>query len=166
MTAKKRDLEEKENIEPVVNKKRPLFLTLMIILAGTVVGVGLVMGAVLYFVGIPGVVPRLKAPPPPVYETMELGERVVNLADVGGGRYLRLRIVLEYQKNEKLTAEIKEKTPQIMDRILYTLRGKSVDDVRPADKEEKVKSEIIGVINEKLKNGKVEKIYFTDFLIQ
>lgn len=53
-----------------------------------------------------------------------------------------------------------------MEYILHVLRSKSVDDIRPLDKEEKVKQEIMSKINTRLKNGKVERVYFSDFLIQ
>ncbi len=162
----KKDLADKETSEKVVVKKRSRVLTVLLFLFGTVAAAGLVIGALLYFVGIPGVVPKLKAPAPLSYETVELGERVVNLADAGGGRYLRVRMVLEFKKNEKLAGEIKEKNAQIMDAVLKVLRSKTVDEVMPLDREEKVKAELMSAVNGKLKNGKVERIYFTDFLIQ
>lgn len=166
MVAKKRDFDERETTEPVVKKKRSRIIFFLLVLVGVIFVVGLVSGAVLYFIGIPGVMPKLQSTAPPVYETVELGERVVNLADAGGQRYLRVRMVLEYKKNEKLTNELKEKNAQIMDAVLRTLRGKSVEDIRPLDREDKVKVEIMNTINSKLKNGKIERIYFTDFLIQ
>lgn len=162
----KKEIVEKENTEPIVKKKRSFLTLFLMAAAGAVVAGGLVMGAIIYFVGIPGVVPKMKAPSPIEYETAELGERVVNLADSGSVRYLRVRIVLEFKKNEKLAAELKEKNAQVMDSVLHTLRSKSVDDIRPLEKEEKVKAEILNAINSKLKSGKIEKIYFTDFLIQ
>ena len=157
---------EKDNAEPVVQKKKSGIMFYLMILAGAVIAAGLVMGAIIYFVGIPGVIPKMKAPPPPVYETLELGERVVNLNDPGATRYLRVRIVLEFKKDEKLAVEVKEKNAQVMEGILHVLRGKSVEDIRPLNKEEKVKAEIISAINSNLKSGKIEKVYFTDFLIQ
>lgn len=155
-----------ENAEQPQIKKRLGFKMILMAAAGALLVGGLLMGAVIYFFGIPGVVPKMKATPPPQYELLELGERVVNLADHGGMRYLRLRIVLEFKKNEKLSAEIKAKNAPVMEDILHVLRSKSVDDIRPLDKEEKVKQEIVSKINTRLKNGKVEKVYFSDFLIQ
>lgn len=166
--AARRDKEtiDKENAEPVVQKKKSGLLFYLMVLAGAVIAAGIVMGAVMYFVGIPGVIPKMKAPPPPVYETLEMGERVVNLNDPSAARYLRVRIVLEFKKDEKLAAEVKEKNAQVMEAILKVLRSKSVEDIKPLNKEEKVKSEIISAINANLKTGKIEKVYFTDFLIQ
>ncbi|MFZ5632061.1 MAG: flagellar basal body-associated FliL family protein [Bacillota bacterium] len=164
--AAKKDIIEKEITEQPVKKKRPRILILLMIAAAAVVAGVLVMGMVIYFIGIPGVAPRMKPEPAPAYETVEMGERVVNLADAGGVRYLRVRIVLEHKKNEKLAAEIKEKEAALMDSILHTLRSKAVEDIRPLEKEEKVKGEILNAVNSKLKTGRIERIYFTDFLIQ
>lgn len=124
------------------------------------------MVVVAYFFGIPGVMPKMQPSKPPVMEKLDLGERVINLADDGGSRYLRVKMVLEYPKNEKLAKELEEQNPKIMEKVLHILRSKTVDDIRPVEKEEKVKAEIIKAINKELKKGKVDRIYFTDFLIQ
>ncbi|MCL6477607.1 MAG: flagellar basal body-associated FliL family protein [Peptococcaceae bacterium] len=164
--AVKKGINEKEVAEQPVKKQRsPLFLLFLIALGAVVTG-ALVMGLVLYFIGIPGVAPKVKPQAAPVYETVEMGERVINLDDSDGARYLRVRIVLEHKKNEKLAAEIKTKEAAIMDSILHTLRSKKVDDIRPLEKEEKVKAEILNAVNAKLESGKIERVYFTDFLIQ
>ncbi len=157
---------DKDNVELSVKKKKSGVMVVLMAAVGALVVGGLLMGIVLYFVGIPGVMPKMKSTPPPEYELLELGERVVNLADGGGMRYLRLRMVLEIKKNEKLSAEIKAKNAPIMEDVIHVLRSKHVEDIRPLDKEEKVKVEIINSINTRLKNGKVERIYFSDFLIQ
>lgn len=166
MAVVKKDLVDREVAEPAGGKKRSRFLIVLLVLAGTFLAAGLASGLILYFVGIPGVMPKMKPEPPPAYETVELGERVVNLADEGGGRYLRVRMVLEHKKDEKLSGELKEKNAKIMDKTVRILRSKSVGEVQPVDKEEKLKTEIMNAINAELKNGKIEKVYFTDFLIQ
>lgn len=160
---KERDM---ENVEQPQKKKRSGIRMILMAAVGALLAGGLLMGLVIYFFGIPGVVPKMKKTPPPQYELLDLGERVVNLADHGGMRYLKLRIVLEFKKNEKLSAEIKAKNAPVMEDIIHVLRSKSVDDIRPIAKEEKVKQEIVSKINTRLKNGKVEKVYFSDFLIQ
>jgi flagellar FliL protein len=156
--------EEKENGK--TEKKKSSVLKIIIAAVGALVLGGIVMGVFVYNFGIPGVAPKPKESKKMVMENLDLGERVVNLNDSGGGRYLRVRMVLEYGKNEKLAAELKEKNAAIMENILHVLRSKSVDDIRPLDKEEMVKTEIMNSINTSLENGKIERIYFTDFLIQ
>ncbi|KJS15906.1 MAG: hypothetical protein VR69_11620 [Peptococcaceae bacterium BRH_c4b] len=139
--------------------------TLVIVLGAVLIGIA-VAGAIFYFVLMPKMTSGAKVAKPPEMEKYDLGERVINLADADGSRFLRVKMVLEYPKNEKLKLEIEEDQPLIQENILHILRTKSVDDIRPVEKEEKVKAEIINVINKDLKSGKVERLYFTDFLIQ
>lgn len=157
---------EKESTEQSGKQKKSRVMVILMAVLGAVVAGGIFMGLFVYFVGIPGITPKMKAEKQPVYDRLEIGERVLNLADPGGTRYLRLRMVLEYEKNDKLTEELKEKNAPVMEEILRVLRSKSVEDIRSVEKEDKVKSEIVNGINAKLKVGKIERIYFTDFLIQ
>jgi len=154
---------------PPKEKKGPGILLYIIVSLGAVLAGGLIMGAIIYFLGVPGVAPKTEKAEVKediVYETLELGDRVVNLADPGGMRFLKVKIVIEFEKNKKFAEELQEKNASIMESILRVLRTKTVNEIRPVEKEDKVKEEIINTINADLKNGKVEKIYFTDFLIQ
>lgn len=162
--ASKKDIEKDVPEQPP--KKKSRILVLLIIAIAAVVAGAIVMTTVLYFVGIPGVAPKMKGEAPPVYQTLDLGERVVNLADAGGGRYLKVKIVLEHKKDEKLAAELKEKEAPVMETIINVLRSKKINDVMPLENAEKVKGEILTKVNSKLESGKIERIYFTDFLIQ
>lgn len=159
---KEKDITEEQGGK---QKKSRVMVILMAVLGAVVAG-GIFMGLFIYFVGIPGITPNMKEERQPIYDRLDIGERVLNLADPGGIRYLRVRMVLEYEKNDKLTEELKEKSAPVMEEILRVLRSKSVEDIRTVEKEEKVKVEIVNGINTKLKVGKIERIYFTDFLIQ
>ncbi len=162
----KKERTELENSE-VNRKNRPSrLLKLLVFFLGTIVAVSCVLGAVLYFVGIPGVMTRLKAEPPPVYVTKELGEQLVNLADESGGRYLRLNVVMELEDDKKLLAEIDEKKAKLVDGVLRVLRSKRVSDVWSVEQEDVLKKEILNAINKELEEGKVKRVLFTDFLIQ
>jgi flagellar FliL protein len=163
MAAREKE-EEAPKQQPV--KKRSRIAGLLLIALAAVLAGGILMGAFAYFVGIPGVAPRMRAAPPPEYETYELPERVINLGDTGGIRYVRVRIVLEFSKNEKMTQELEHKNAQVMEEILRIFRSKTVEDIRPIDTEGKLKTEIINALNSKLESGKIERVYFTDFLIQ
>ena len=159
-------LKDEKDIKVKPEKKKSKIILLLIAAIGALIVGGLIMGAVVYYMGIPGITPKAKESAHIELETLELGERVVNLSDSGGGRYLRVRMVLEFAKNEKLATELKQKNATIMEEVLHVFRSKTVDDIRPLDKEEIVKTEILSSINSTLQNGKVERIYFTDFLIQ
>jgi flagellar FliL protein len=147
-------------------KKSSKLLMILLIVLGAVILLAVIAGAVLYFIGIPGVMPKLKPEPPAVYVTKDLGEQLVNLADESGGRYLRVKIVLEHIQDEELTKEIDEKIPNLHDVVLRVLRSKTVNDVWSVEQEEKLKKEIITSINKELEHGKIERILFVDFLIQ
>lgn len=156
-----------ETDNPETNPKKTSFLLkILIFLLGTVISLSIILGAVVYFVGIPGLIPKIKAEAPPVYVTKDMGSQLVNLADESGGRYLKLNIVIEYKEDEALIAEIEEKNAELINGILAVLRSKRVSDVWPVDKENELKKEIANSINKELESGKVERILFTDFLIQ
>lgn len=156
--------EDKENGKQ--EKKKFGAMKIIIAAIGALIVGGLIMGVFIYSFGIPGLAPKAKEPKKVEVENLDLGERVVNLSDSGGSRYLRVRMVLEFKKDEKLAAELKEKNAAIMEGIIHVFRSKNVDQIRPLDKEEMVKTEILESINKSLENGKIERIYFTDFLIQ
>jgi flagellar FliL protein len=148
------------------SKNKGGVMKIVVIALGSVLLGVVAMGALAYFIGIPGISSKSKEAKPPVMEKLDLGERVINLADGDGSRFLRVKMVLEYPQNEKIKHELEEEEPLIMESILHILRTKTVDDIRPVEKEDKVKAEIVNVINKELKSGKIERIYFTDFLIQ
>lgn len=99
-------------------------------------------------------------------ESMDMGEMVVNLKGYGGGHYLRVKIVLEYAKEKKLSEELKKKKPQLADVIITTLRSKTLDEVSPVSAVDDIKISLIKEINKNLESGQVTSIYFTDYLVQ
>jgi flagellar FliL protein len=95
-----------------------------------------------------------------------LGDVVVNLSDFGSSRYLRLSVVLEYSENIKLEEEIKVKQHKIRDALIDLLRRKTTADVQEPENIETLKRQILDKINEQLAAGKIDSVYFTDFLFQ
>ncbi len=91
---------------------------------------------------------------------------VVNLADPGGKRYLKLTMAVD-AGDEKLRQEIESRMPQIRDSILLLLTSKKYEDVAAAAGKIRLKNELLKVINRYLKGaGAVHAIYFTEFVIQ
>lgn len=91
---------------------------------------------------------------------------VVNLADPGGKRYLKLTMAVD-AGDEKLRQEIETRMPQIRDSILLLLTSKKYEEVAAAAGKIRLKNEILKVINRYLKGaGAVHAIYFTEFVIQ
>lgn len=90
---------------------------------------------------------------------------LVNLADPGGKRYLKLTMELELD-NKKVVEEISKETPRIRDVILTVLSSKAFDDISTLPGKLALKKELITKLNGSLKTGKVTNIYFTEFLVQ
>lgn len=150
--------QEKEN-----KKGRPKKIKIMLaVLIFLVVAGGSTAGAFFYFKRSAGEPEAKKVE----YATLEMGDMVVNLAQGAGVHYFRVRMTLEYPKNEELAEEIEKKKHQLSDVLITTLRSKSLSDVIPAGSVEALKKDLLKAINSRLEHGKVEGIYFTDYLVQ
>lgn len=90
---------------------------------------------------------------------------IVNLADEGGQRYLRITMQIELSDKD-LQEEVEKRLPKIRDSILMILPGKKSEDIRSSEGKTKVRDELIAAINESLTTGTVEGLYFTEFVIQ
>lgn len=166
----KKNKNENTNASPEKPQKQPGFLQL--VLAGLLVfllGAGLVIG---YFnvVGFPGTEQAQKSKKEEKKQeeptaTMDLGSIIVNLADPGGARFLKVGVVMEYPEDEKFAEELAKKEPEITDLIIKILRSKTVDEIQPLDKIDPLKNEIINAVNKILVGGKVKRVFFTEFII-
>lgn len=125
--------------------------------------------------------------PPASGIMIDLGSKVVNLADPGGYRYLRVGIVLEFvppasyyllkQEGAKKAEELKKEEqsirdevnlyrPVIDDAIIGLLSNKTFADVFTLQGKEDLKEEIKKTINERVEELEVARVYFTDFIVQ
>ncbi|MGA1861839.1 flagellar basal body-associated FliL family protein [Deferribacter thermophilus] len=90
---------------------------------------------------------------------------IVNLADPGGTRYLKVTMQLELD-GEKVQEEMDKRKPQIRDVILTVLSSKTYAEVSTAQGKLALKQELIRRINLILTSGTVKNIYFTEFVAQ
>ena len=90
---------------------------------------------------------------------------VVNLADPGGKRYLRVDMVLELSES-RVAGKIKENLPQVRDKILMILPSKTFNDVRNLGGKTALKNEIMDELNSFLQNGGITNLYFQEFVVQ
>jgi len=112
-----------------------------------------------------------------------LGERVVNLADPGGYRYLRVSITLEFLPEsaefyrlppetrkgvEALFVEdLARQKPIIDDIVISILSSKTFAEVFTLEGKQQLKEELIQQLNASLGDRKyVGAVYFTDFVVQ
>lgn len=90
---------------------------------------------------------------------------IVNLADNGGKRFLKVGINLELS-DPGLGEEVKNKLPVIRDAILVLLSNKSYADIGDARGKSLLREEILARINPFLKEGRIKKVYFSEFVVQ
>ena len=90
---------------------------------------------------------------------------IVNLADQGGKRYLRITMELELSAPE-LTAEIDKRLPQLRDAILMILPTKTYAEIGSTEGKIALRDELIAKLNSFLKTGTVTTIYFSEFVVQ
>jgi flagellar protein FliL len=97
--------------------------------------------------------------------TFEVDEILVNLADEGKARYLKIKIFIGYMDSKELASELTTKKPIIRDTINNTLRTKKTTDLT-AEGEELLKNILSEKINGLLTTGKITNVYFSEILIQ
>lgn len=90
---------------------------------------------------------------------------IVNLADPGGIRYLKVSMQAEVDSN-KVIDEIEKRNPQVRDLILTVLSSKTYAEVSTPQGKIALKQEIIRRLNLILTTGTVRNIYFTEFVSQ
>lgn len=90
---------------------------------------------------------------------------VVNLNEKRGNRYLKATIQLEME-SEGVEEEVKKREPQVRDVILALLTSKSAQELQALEGKFRLREELQARINALLVNGKVRRVYFTDFVIQ
>lgn len=90
---------------------------------------------------------------------------LVNLADAGGKRYLKITMKME-MSDPKMRKELDDRSYVIKDALIMILCDKEYDDICTISGKTRLKQEIITRINKILKTGQIKEIYFTDFIVQ
>mgnify|MGYP001059012086 CR=1 FL=1 len=144
--------------QPKRSKLKKLFMMLIV---ASILGSGAYAGWVFFFQEkqqASGAEPGDK-----VIEEMETF--LVNLADPGGKRYLKITMQLVLSNN-LAGREFNERASELRDNVLLLLSSKRYEDIATFAGKIALKQETITQLNRKLSNGQVEDIYFTEFLVQ
>lgn len=145
---------------------------LLIIIAVVVVLIG--GGAAAFFL--------LRGDPPPITETpsqtagvpkptgsigpmVEIEPFIINILDDSGTRYLKAAITLELN-NPQAIEETRQRMPQIRDAILLLVGNKTFGELADLHGKLQLRGELRERLNKILTSGRVEKIYFTEFVVQ
>jgi flagellar FliL protein len=91
---------------------------------------------------------------------------IVNLADPGGNRYLRVTMDLEIGAGKPAEDEMAKRTPQLRDAILMILSTKRYADISTTEGKTAMREELTAAINGLLTSAKASRIYFKEFVIQ
>lgn len=90
---------------------------------------------------------------------------IVNLADAGRSRYLRVTMDLELAESTA-AGELAERLPQVRDSILMILPSKQFEDVASMEGKIALRDEIMTKLNTLFAKNVVTNIFFTEFVVQ
>lgn len=90
---------------------------------------------------------------------------IVNLADPGGRRYLKITVEIELDKREG-EAEFKGRVPEVRDQVILALSGKTFQQLQGGAGKQVLREELTARMNTILKTAKIKSIYFTEFVVQ
>ena len=95
---------------------------------------------------------------------------VVNLADPGSRRYLRVNLKVKLRRPEESEPLLEARMPQVRDAVLMHLSSKTTNQLLSSEGKASLRKELIAEMNKVLKKKKLKKavknLYFTEFLIQ
>lgn len=90
---------------------------------------------------------------------------IVNLMSEGGSRYAKFSVALELDAQE-LAPEMLAKKALVTDILITVVSSKTAEELMNIKGKEAVKNEIMEKVNERLKDGRVKNVYFTNFVVQ
>ncbi len=96
---------------------------------------------------------------------IDLEDFVVNILDGEQMHYLKAAITVE-ARNVETKEEVKKRNPQIRDSIILLMGNKKYDELRDLQGKLQLRAELQNKINSLLPKGKVENVYFTEFVVQ
>jgi len=168
---KKEGRKEEEKKDKSKSKKKKLFSLKSLLFCGGIL-IALLMGSYL-------LVEKVLAPSVSVKENSPgsfnednfktviypLEPIIVNLAETGAKKYLRVTINLELD-NSKVVEEIKMLSPRLIDSLITLLSSKTLSEIEDAKGKVNIRKEIITQLNTELSTGRIINVYFTEFIIQ
>ncbi len=90
---------------------------------------------------------------------------IVNIYDGQELRYLKVKVEME-MANPAIKAELEGRLAAMRDAILVVLTSKTLQDVQDMQGKNQLREEILVAVSKIIAQGKVTKIYFTDFVVQ
>lgn len=165
--ARKDEIEEKEQISADGEKKKSPIMLIMLVVLVLLILVAVGVGAALYFMKKPAEAEKKKAAPvtAAIGPTWAMESMIVNLADQGGERYVKVSMQFELNSPE-VTKELDLVKPKIKDMAIDLLSSKTYADLADNAGKQRLREELMFKANSIITQGKVTKVYFTEFVIQ
>jgi flagellar protein FliL len=162
MAKDEREAQENQNNQPAPKKGLPIKWILIAVVAVLVIGGG-GLGGYYFFAHSGGAKKAEKKSDVVTIWPME--PFIVNIADVGGERYLKIVVQLEVSSPEAVS-ELEQIKPRIRDSILDLLTPKTLPELMDLAGKQRLRDDIAGRINNSITQGKVNRVYFTEFVVQ
>ena len=105
------------------------------------------------------------SPKPDIGPMVEVKEFIVNIISQDGNHYVKASLSIELS-SPSAQAEVNQRMPQIRDAILMLVGNKTYEELQDLQGKRQLKAEMISKINSFLRTGRVNNIYFTDFVVQ
>ncbi|MEX1055429.1 MAG: flagellar basal body-associated FliL family protein, partial [Rhodothermales bacterium] len=94
-----------------------------------------------------------------------LNDVMLNPADSGGKRFLVVSLGLE-TRTADVIAEIEERDIVVRDAVLRLLSGYTSEELSSIELRSRLKDEILAELNQVLQKGEIDRLYFTQYLLQ
>ncbi|MEX0746978.1 MAG: flagellar basal body-associated FliL family protein [Rhodothermales bacterium] len=94
-----------------------------------------------------------------------LNDVMLNPADSGGKRFLVVSLGLETQTADVID-ELKQKDIVVRDAVLRLLSGYTAEELSSIELRSRLKDEILAELNQVLQKGEIDRLYFTQYLLQ
>lgn len=171
---------EREGVEPEGDGGGPSLITVGLIVVGLAAGGGagaLLVGPALAESGVfPGGEPAAaadsgtadhgsKKEKKGTKASYKIENLIVNPKGTEGTRFLMVTLVLELEGKEP-TAVMEEREPEFRDLLIRTLGGHTVEELAAIERRGTLKEELRGVLQERLEEVEVRKIYLPRYVIQ
>lgn len=96
---------------------------------------------------------------------LEFGGIIVNPAGSNGKRFLMIDIGLE-SSSASVLSELERKEIVVRDRMLKVLSSRTVEELASLEGRNLLKDELLDTVNAVLDGGRVDYLYFTQFVLQ
>jgi flagellar protein FliL len=96
---------------------------------------------------------------------VKVDEFIVNIISGDSPHYVKTAFALELTNLNAVT-EVEQRMPQIRDAVLLLIGNKTYEELQDMQGKKQLKAELQSRINSFLQTGKVQSIYFTNFVVQ